>query len=422
MQNDFFHSNDKKEELRDEANAIHPIDADSSDAYPEDIAKEASEHPEYYFARPSKKVSPALKIAALVSIAILVFSVVLRFSLEAHPTAAEFFYRYVTRYFQAAMAFLTSWIPFSLAETLFVLLPVVLILLFVLSLKYVIQGRNYSLNKMCISLVIAVSLLFSNYILNLSVLYCRPSLSTLSGISDETPTEQELCAASLIAVIRLASLTATDRIQYDTDGASVCPYSYDELDKRIDKAFDGYAEKNSWMSPYGARSKIIALSDVMTFTHISGVYTPYTGESNININYPDYTICATIAHEKAHMRGIAPEDEANIVAFFVLAESGDPYLEYCGYMSVLTNLLNDCYAAYPDFYTRYLYPNIPAEVIGEFMAGMSFFKTYEDSAASKVADTVNDTYLKINGEKDGIKSYDMMTDMVTSYLVGKKNR
>ena len=56
----------------------------------------------------------------------------------------------------------------------------------------------------------------------------------------------------------------------------------------------------------------------MTYTHISGIYTFYTGESNININYPDFVVASSATHEMAHQRGVARENEANFVSFVVV--------------------------------------------------------------------------------------------------------
>jgi len=34
---------------------------------------------------------------------------------------------------------------------------------------------------------------------------------------------------------------------------------------------------------------------------------------------------------------------------------------------------------------------------------------------SEVANQINDTYLKVNGQSDGVKSYDRMVDLLVSY-------
>ena len=362
---------------------------------------------------------PLLKPVLFAGSGLCVFAMVIRFFLDKDPNAAEVFYRFFTRYLQGAMAKITSLIPFSLAETLVVLLPLAAIFMIAISLKYYIRKDVYRLSR-CFTLITVVACyVFCNYILNLSVLYCRPSLSQLSGVDDSAPNKESICAATLMAALRLDVLTDSGEFVFSDEGASVCPYTFEELDEKIEKAFDEYAERNPWMSPYGARAKIISLSDPMTYTHISGMYTQYTGEANININYPQYIVCATMAHEKSHQRGIAPEDEANLTAFFVLAESGDPYLEYCGYMSVFSELMNACYEASEDFYIDQLLPNVPHCVLGEMISYVEFFRPYSDSDASKAASAINDAYLRSNGEQDGVKSYGMITDMAVSYILGK---
>ena len=366
-----------------------------------------------------KRLHPLLKAAFFIGTGLSVFSIVIRLCLSNNPGAAEVFYRYFTRYLQAAMAALTSFIPFSLAETLLVLLPLTAVSVIIFSVKHYIKKDVYRLLRTLAVIAAAASFIFTNYILNLSVLYCRPSLSQLSGISNIPASDEEVCIAATAATFKLRELTDSGKIVFSDSGFSVCPYTFQELDKRIEKAFDDYAKKNAWMSPYGARSKIISLSKAMTYTHISGIYTQYTGEANININYPEYVVCATMAHEKSHQRGIAPENEANLTAFFVLAESGDPYLEYCGYMSVFSEIMNACYSASSGFYVNSLLPYVPECVVREMAAYAEFFRPYSDSAAATAASAVNDAYLKSNGESDGVKSYGMVTDMAVSYLVMK---
>ena len=68
---------------------------------------------------------------------------------------------------------------------------------------------------------------------------------------------------------------------------------------------------------------------------LSGFYMPFTGEPNFNDAQPDFDLPYVIAHEKAHQRGFAREDEANFIAFLVCVNSTDPYLRYSGYLNAL---------------------------------------------------------------------------------------
>lgn len=364
-----------------------------------------------------RKQNPYLKTFVYISLGLFLVSLILRIVLANNPEGGEFFYRYITRYLQGAFAFVTSFIPFSLGETIVIAVPFVLIVILVLFIKYIIKRDLYRAIRLCLCIIVTGSMIMANYFLNLSMLYCRPSLSQLSGISDEAPTQDELFSAAIVTAVRLDTLIKDGKVRFTDNGSVLCPYTFEELDEKIEKAYDEYSERNNWISPYGGKCKIIALSDYMTYTHISGIYTQYTGETNININYPQYVICSTMAHEKAHQRGIAPEDEANLTAFFVLCESGDPYLEYCGYMSVIANIMSSCLDTSEKLYYYGIYPYIPKQVFTEFSAFSEFFRKYENSTASEVASAANDTYLKRNGESDGVMSYDMITDMAVQYIV-----
>lgn len=368
-----------------------------------------------------KKISFALKTVSSFLALILVFSVTVRILLsqDGNCAAAEFLHRYFIRYSQAFFGKITSFIPFSLAETLILLSPLAAVIFIISTVKKIIKkDRCGAIKNFLLYFNIAAFFVFT-YILNLSINYCRPSLSSLSGISNQKAEKEEICLAATKEIYELSLLLKTEKIKFDSNGSSVCPYGFNDLDRKIEEEFNKYSANNKWLSPYGARSKIISVSDHMTYTHISGIYTAFTGETNININYPDYITVATIAHEKAHQRGIAPEDEANVVAFLVLSQSSDPYLAYCGYMSVFSELMNACVSEASDFYYNYLYNAIPQEIFGELKAYSSFFKKYSDSKASKAADAVNDTSLKLNGEKEGVKSYGMVTDMAVSFLISE---
>ena len=52
-----------------------------------------------------------------------------------------------------------------------------------------------------------------------------------------------------------------------------------------------------------SKAKIILNSKLLSYTNITGIYSPFTGEANINTNQPSTSIPFTILHEMAHQRG-----------------------------------------------------------------------------------------------------------------------
>ena len=192
-------------------------------------------------------------------------------------------------------------------------------------------------------------------------------------------------------------------------------YDIDELSGKLLKAYDLLESKYPFINNFKSRLKPIALSEPMTYTHISGVYSYYTGESNINTNFPDYTIPFTSAHEMAHQRGFARENEANFVAFLVCCESNDPYIRYSGYLNMYEYVTNALYlASREDYYSSFY--SLDIKVRCEMAKYSEFFEQYKDSTASKVSGTLNDNYLKSQGIVEGEKSYGLVVDLAVNYI------
>ena len=155
----------------------------------------------------------------------------------------------------------------------------------------------------------------------------------------------------------------------------------------------------------------------MSYTHITGLYTYFTGEANIDAAFPDYTLPYTAAHEFAHQRGIARENEANFVAFLICISSEDTYIQYSGYMNMLEYLLSALYSADKDVYQQF-YSRMNTKAKAELRAYSNFFDKYRDATISKISGTVNDSYLKLQGT-EGSKSYGMVVDLAVAFYKTK---
>ena len=197
------------------------------------------------------------------------------------------------------------------------------------------------------------------------------------------------------------------------DGFSIMPYSYSEMNDRLIDAYDKACDKYSFIQRLDSRLKPVMLSELMSYTHITGVYSFFTGEANINVNFPDYTLPYTAAHELAHQRGIAREDEANFVAFLVCIESEDSYIRYSAYLNLYEYVASALYSADPELYFQ-ARAKLSNDVKGEMRAYSEFYEKYRDNVASDVSEAVNNTFLVIQGT-EGTKSYGMVVDLAVAY-------
>ena len=326
------------------------------------------------------------------------------------PEFSDIFNRYVSPFVRGFLATLTGWIPFSLAEFLLLMVPFIVIAIVVFGLKrYSSSWRDVLIFSLTILSVAAY--VFSTFTLGFVPAYRGSRLDKKLGL-DKQPVSAEELRDTTYAV--LEELTAIEsEIGFKSDGFSVMPYSYEELNDKLMDAYDVACEKYDFIPKLHSRVKRIMLSEPMTYTHISGVYTFFTGEANINTNFPDYTLPYTAAHELAHQRGIAREDEANFVAFLVCKESDDVYIRYSAYLNMYEYLRNALYAANPDYYTETYY-SVPVNCRKEMTAYSKFFDKYRENVIEEVSESVNDTFLTINGT-EGTRSYGMVVDLAVAY-------
>lgn len=324
---------------------------------------------------------------------------------------ADFFNMYISNPLRFILAKVTNLLPFSLAEAFIILIPIIAFVLIWYLVKYRCDSKRSSLvSIVCIFSV--ASLFLSSFVLCFGIAYRGSTLDKKLNLTDEPVDKQELYNTTVYLTEKINELS--QQINYCDDGFSSMPYSFSKMNEHLLKAYEDFCKDNDFINTFNSRLKPIMLSEPMSYTHITGVYTFFTGESNINVNFPDYTIPYTAAHELAHQRGIAREDEANMIAFLVCIRSDDPYIQYSAYLNVYEYVANALYKADKELY-RSARVKIDNQISNEQKAYSSFFAKYTESVASKVSGAVNDTYLKTQGTV-GRKSYGMVVDLTVAYL------
>ena len=132
------------------------------------------------------------------------------------------------------------------------------------------------------------------------------------------------------------------------------------------------------------------------------------------MHFPDYTSPFTAAHELAHQRGVAREDEANMIAFLVCMESEDSYIRYSALLNVYEYVASALYSADRQLYSA-VYQSLSAEVVQEEQAYRAFFDQYRENTAANISEAANNAYLQSQGATAGTKSYNMVVDLTVAY-------
>jgi hypothetical protein len=160
--------------------------------------------------------------------------------------------------------------------------------------------------------------------------------------------------------------------------------------------------------------KPVLASKYMSYTKTVGIYIPFTMEANVNIDTVAYNQPADAIHELAHLRGIMREDEANYIAYAACVNSKEPDFIYSGYMLAYIYATNQLYEEDIELY-RKVREKLSEGVIGDLRANSEYWSKFETpvgNTISNVSNKVNNTYLNLNGQEQGTKSYGMVVDLL----------
>lgn len=237
------------------------------------------------------------------------------------PSFADFMSEKVGAVIRYALAIPTNILPFSLAEIILILLPFALVALVVFAcIKHCGTWKRvfaFSGKILCVGMVIMML-----YMCGFGPGYHGTTIDKKLGLDKQPVSEDELY--DLVFVLSSNINTLAEKVEYDeaTD-FSVMPYSYGEMNAKLLSAYETVSETYPFIPVMRSRVKPVMLSKLMSYTHMTGVYSFFTGEANFNTDFPDYTTPFTAAHELAHQRGVAREDEASFVAYLVCMASDD---------------------------------------------------------------------------------------------------
>ena len=345
----------------------------------------------------------------LVCAALAFTALLLSILARASYPIADFLDSTVSTAYRFLTAKISGIFPFSVFEMLvYLIIPTVAFLVFAaFRLRRTAEERI----KYAFALFGAVLLIYSAYVTSMTVSYNVTPLDERLALEEVEITEDNLYSTAKRLLDETNALA--ERLEYDGSGSAVMPYSLDELSEKISDAYARASEKYSFIKGFSSRVKPILTEGAMSSLHLLGIYTYYTGEANINIHYPDFNIPYTTAHEFAHQRGIARENEANFVAFLVCLESDDDFIRYSGYIRLYEYVASSLYSTSHERY-RELLVGMSDKVRGELIADSEVYEKYADGIIGKISRKFNDLFLKMNGT-EGVVSYGLVTRLAVAY-------
>ncbi len=238
--------------------------------------------------------------------------------------------------------------------------------------------------------------------------YARPPLASLARLPVAPARAPEL--AELAADLVDRSNRERVGLSEDSKGALRIDGGFRAVANRVAAGYASATATLPLLSGASARPKPVFLSPLLSRVGITGIYFPFTGEPNVNTTLPDVELPFSAAHEVAHQRGFAREDEANYVGYLACRLHPDADFRYSGLLAASHYALAALHEVDPVAAAR-AQAGRSAAVLRDEAAVRAWLERYR-GPANEAGRRVNDTYLKAQGQAEGVRSYGRMVDLL----------
>ena len=335
---------------------------------------------------------------------------------KSHAKLVDVIYPYVTRMAQGFLAEWSSGVDFcvwqlvALILVVLILTTVVLMVVFrwnpiqwfgwitaVASLLFFLHTALYGLNSYAGSIADDIRLEKTKY--------------TLSELEDAA------------AYYRDRANELANKAPRDASGKLAYP-TFEELAAQAGEGFHNlvYTHSYSIFAGSDVPVKKLGWADMYTSMGITGFTMSLTGEAAVNPQIPAVSLPFTMCHEMAHRMSIALESDANMAAFLACDANPSYNFQYSAYFMAYRYCYNAIAGANTADATQAL-KRLSAGVNERFFRDMqeydTFFAQKRDEQATQVATTVNDGYIKVNGDDRGVESYGEVCDLLVSWHIQK---
>ena len=357
--------------------------------------------------RPLWRLCPARHAVLLISLAWLAAY----FLLRENRAVMNFLCKALVRPWHAFAGRLFSAVPFSVTEWVILFLAALGVVLLVLLIVRLIRRRWAKAYRTGMTILSVSAAMFALFCLWWGVLYYSDSFTEQAGLERRDISVQEL--ETVTRYFAEQANAAGEHVERGEDGVFRADKS--DIFRRSADIYGGAEQVFPCLAAPAVRAKPVLLSRLLSYIRYTGFFFPYTAEANLNADSPACLLPSTIAHELAHLRGVAREDEANFCAVVACMESGDEDYRYSGALLAYIYLGNALYSADYDAW-REVYSTLSENVRADLRANNDYWARFETPAAD-VSEKVYELFLQTYGDDRGMQSYGACVDLLTVYYL-----
>ncbi len=312
-----------------------------------------------------------------------------------------------------ALTWFSGLFPFSLTE--FGLYCLILIFVVDVLRLIVLKLRPFKFFR---RVLLICSISFFLYVIMHGVNFYRPTVWEFMELETPSGSVEELYEACVDEAKAASSLR-----ENLTEDENKCFVLTDGISETLNNIGSVYQSRNmqslSFLKKGASKTKGVLISPLWSYTGITGMYFPLLGEANVNTNVSQSDIPFTAAHELAHTKGIAREDECNFIAYLACTSSENAEYCYSGHLSAYSYLANALYSASPELYekaTSYISEAVERDLDQQ----REYYKKYSTGKVAQVSDSVNDAFIKSQGVETGSASYSEVVNLILAYRNSQK--
>ena len=357
----------------------------------------------------------AAALFAALTVALMLFS-------KANSVLVDMVYPYVTRLIQTSLSGWVSGADFCLWQVFVVLLGAAVLASVVLMIIFrwnVVQWFGWTLAGASLLFLLHTGIYGLNqYAGNLS------DDVRLNALIDQETGSRLYLDSELVEATRYFRDVANElaeKVPRKADGALDYP-AFKEMAEMAAEGFDNLVYDKTFSVFAGATDPVKELgwADMYTSMGITGVHMPLTGEAAVNPQIPAVVIPFTMCHEMSHRMCIAIERDANLGAFLACDAHSDPIFRYSGYFMAFRycyNSLVERNTSATDAAAAEIHNGMSDLLRRDMATYREFFAENQDDAATDLAASANDAYLKTSGDESGVASYGEVSDLLVSWYV-----
>ncbi len=270
------------------------------------------------------------------------------------------------------------------------------------------KGRRlYLLARRILLLLTVVSMAAAMFICGWGLNYARNTLAESMELETRPSTRQELI--SLCEKLAGEASALRKKVDEDENGVYKMSRGRAEILKDVKELYRSYAPEILNLGAEGNVKKTVT-KNILSYSETTGIFSPFTYECHVNGDIPDLYFASCAAHEYAHFKGFAREDECNFASWYITRMSGDIDFKYSGSVLALVHAMNSLFNEDRDAHRR-IYGTIDDGIKRDWAFDSLYWDEFETDF-SESTDRVYNSYLKGNGISDGTKSYGRMLDLI----------